>query len=111
MIKEILGNPWYAAIIVCITQILMLYLRTINIIYTTKRNMFGAVWSNNGVALTWLMSMTIGMNSMLSGDWQPILGFLVGGSVGTYWGLHKEIKHKDRNEKIDFKSFNIGNKK
>lgn len=89
MIKELLSNPWYAAVIIFITQILMLYLRTINIIYTTKRNVFGAIWSNNGVAITWLLSMTIGMNSMLSGQWQPIAGFLLGGSLGTYWGIKK----------------------
>ena len=87
MFKEFLSNPWYAAIVVFITQILMMYLRTINIIYTTKGNIFGAIWSNNGVAITWLLSMTIGMNSMLEGQWQPITAFLLGGSAGTYWGI------------------------
>lgn len=71
----------------------MLYLRTINILYTTKKNIFGAIWSNNGVAITWLLSMTIGMNSMLTGQWQPIIAFLLGGTIGTYWGLRMEIKH------------------
>ncbi len=94
MLKELLQDPWYAAIIVCITQIIMLYLRTINVIYTIERNVFGAIWSNNGVAISWLLSMTIGMSSMLSGQWQPIVGFMIGGTIGTYWGLHKEIKHK-----------------
>lgn len=93
-IKEIILNPWHAAILVFFTQILMLYLRTINIIYTTNHNIFGAIWSNNGVAITWLLSMTIGMNSMLSGNIQPIVGFLLGGSIGTYWGLRMEIKKK-----------------
>ena len=93
-LKELILNPWHAAIIVFFTQILMLYLRTINIIYTTNHNIFGAIWSNNGVAITWLLSMTIGMNSVLSGDIQPIIGFLLGGSIGTYWGLHMENKKK-----------------
>ena len=92
LIKELLTNPWYAAIIVCLTQILNLYLRTVNIIYTTKGVMFGAIWSNNGVAITWLLSMTIGLNSILTGQWQPILAFLLGGSLGTYWGIKKEKK-------------------
>ena len=56
--------------------------------------MFGAIWSNNGVAITWLLSMTIGLNSMLHGQWQPILSYLIGGSIGTYIALKKEIKHK-----------------
>jgi len=93
-IRELILNPWHASIIVFFTQILMLYLRTINIIYTTNHNIFGAIWSNNGVAITWLLSMTIGMNSMLSGHIQPIIGFLLGGSIGTYWGLRMEIKKK-----------------
>ena len=64
--------------------------------------MFGAVWSNNGVAITWLLSMTIGMNSMISGQWQPIVGFILGGTIGTYFGLKREIRHSERN--IDTKS-------
>ncbi len=97
LLAELLKNPWYASIIVFCTQILMLYLRTINILYTIKQDMFGAIWSNNGVAVTWLLSMTIGLNSMLHGQWQPIISYLLGGSIGTYWALKKEIKHK-RNE-------------
>ena len=99
--NELLVNPWHAAVLIFTTQILMLYLRTINIFYTTKNNIFGAIWSNNGVAATWLLSMTIGMNSMLIGQWQPILAFLLGGTIGTYWGMKNEIKHK-KNESKQF---------
>jgi uncharacterized protein YebE (UPF0316 family) len=93
--EELIQNPWYSSILVFITQILMLFLRTINIVYTTKRYMFGALWSNTGVALTWLLSMSIGMNSVLSGQWQPIISFLLGGLVGTYWGICNENKKYD----------------
>jgi hypothetical protein len=41
------------------------------------------------------MSMTIGMNSMLNGQWIPIIAYLIGGSLGTYFGLRKEIKAKE----------------
>jgi len=97
--KELLANPWYAAVLIFITQILMLYLRTINILYTTNNNIFGAIWSNNGVAITWLLSMTIGMNSVLTGQWQPITAFLIGGSIGTYWGMKNDIKNKKNESK------------
>jgi hypothetical protein len=33
--------------------------------------------------------MSIGLNSMFNGDWQPIVAFLVGGTIGTYWGIKK----------------------
>ena len=92
--KQILANPWYASVVIFVTQVLMLYLRTINIIYTTKDNIFGAIWSNNGVSITWLLSMTIGLNSMLSGQWQPIIAFLLGGSIGTYWAIKRDKKNK-----------------
>ena len=92
VLKELLANPWYAAVVVFFTQILMLYFRTINIFYTTQQNMFGAIWSNNANAVSWLLSMTIGMNSVLNSQWQPILMYLLGGSLGTYWGIKREQK-------------------
>jgi hypothetical protein len=98
LFKEILQNPWYAAGLVFFTQVLMLYFRTINIFYTTHTDVFGAIWSNNANAIMWLMSMTIGMNSMINGQWQPILMYLVGGSLGTYWGILQERKHIKSNE-------------
>jgi len=92
--KEMLTNPWYASIVILITQVLFLFFRTKNIIYTTKNNLFGAIWTNNCVALTWLLSMTIGMNSMISGEWMPILSFMIGGTLGTIWGIRQDkIKH------------------
>jgi hypothetical protein len=89
MFKEILANPWYAAIIVFITQIIFLYLRTLNVLYTSERHVWGAILTGNGVSVSWLISMSIGLNSMFNGDWQPIVAFLVGGTIGTYWGIKK----------------------
>lgn len=91
MFKELLINPWYAAALAFITQILFLYFRTLNVFYTIERNMFGAIWTNNMLSISWLLSMSIGINSMIIGDWQPITAFLLGGSIGTYWGLKKKI--------------------
>ncbi len=90
--QELLLNPWYAAIMVFFTQILMLYFRTINIFYTTKQNIFGAIWSNNANAVSWLLSMTIGMNSMINGQVIPLIAYLIGGSLGTYWAIKRENK-------------------
>ena len=92
--KEILSNPYYAAGVIFLTQIMMSLFRTLNILYTTKDDLFGAIWSNNAVSITWLLSMTIGLNSMLTGQWQPILGFLVGGSIGTYIGITLDTRNK-----------------
>lgn len=89
MFKEFLSNPWYAAIVVFITQIIFLYLRTLNVIYTSERKVLGTILTGNGVSVSWLISMSIGLNSMFTGAWQPIVAFLVGGTIGTYWGIKK----------------------
>lgn len=90
MFKEILDNQWYASIIVFITQIIFLYLRTINVIYTSQGKIMPAILTGNGVSISWLISMSIGLNSMVSGNWPPIAAFLVGGTIGTYWGMIKK---------------------
>ena len=61
MFKELLANPWYAAIIVFITQIIFLYLRTLNVIYTAERKVWGTILTGNGVSVSWLISMSIGL--------------------------------------------------
>lgn len=94
MINELLEKPLYAAIIVFFTQVLMLFFRTINIFYTTKRNVFGSIWTNNANAICWLMSMTIGMHSVLNGQWMPIISYLLGGSIGTYIAIKLEEKNE-----------------
>lgn len=91
MFKELLSNPWYAALIAFLTQIAFLYFRTLNVFYTIERKMFGAIWTNIMLSISWLLSMSIGINSMIIGDWQPITAFLLGGTFGTYCGLKKKI--------------------
>jgi len=90
--RELIQDPWYASIIIFVTQVAFLYLRTLNVIYTSERNMWATIWTGNGVSLFWLVSMSIGMNSMLTGAWQPIVAFILGGTIGTYWAVKKESK-------------------
>ncbi len=95
-LKELLINPWYAAIVVFFTQILMLYFRTINIFYTTNKKVFASIWSNNANTVMFLISTTIGMNSVLKGQWFPLITYILGGSIGTYWGIKEEL-NKNKN--------------
>ncbi len=93
--KEILANPYLSALVVLVSQIIFIYLRTINVIYTAERRMMPAILSGNGIGLAWLVSISIGGNSIMHGEFLPILSFLVGGTLGTYWGIKKEIsKHE-----------------
>jgi uncharacterized protein YebE (UPF0316 family) len=90
--NEILSNPYYSAIVVLISQLVFIYLRTINVIYTAERKMKPAIISGLGIGLSWLVSMSIGADSVLKGEILPIISFLIGGSIGTYWGIKKEQK-------------------
>lgn len=91
---EILSNPYLSALVVLFSQIVFIYLRTINVIYTAERRMVAAILSGNGIGLSWLVSMSIGANSILEGQVLPIIAFLIGGTLGTYWGIKKESKNK-----------------
>jgi len=92
--KDLISDPWIASILIFITQIGFLYLRTLNVIYTSELKMWPTIWTGNGVSLFWLVSMSIGMNSMLTGAWQPIIAFILGGTIGTYYAVKKEMKIK-----------------
>lgn len=94
--KELFFNPWYSSIIVLIIQIIFLYLRTLNTIYTVNNNIPGAIFSGLGIGLSWLIGIAIGSNAILNLEWQPVLAHLLGGSIGTYWAM-KNSKNKNKN--------------
>jgi len=92
---EILSNPYYSALVVLISQIIFIYLRTINVIYTAEMKVRPAIISGVGIGLAWLVSMAIGADSIMKGQVLPIISFLIGGALGTYWGIIKEIKRHE----------------
>jgi len=96
-INELLTNPIYSSIIVFISQILFIYLRTINIIYTNDRRMIASTITGVGIGLTYLISMSIGLNSLLNGNLITVFIFLLGGAIGNVWGIYQE-KRKDKKE-------------
>ena len=77
---------------VLVTQIIFLYLRTLNIRYIDKVNLWGAIVTGNGIAVTWMVGISIGSDAMMHGNVFPIIMHLVGGSIGTYFGMRKELK-------------------
>jgi len=91
---NILANPYYSAIVVLFTQVIFIYLRTINVIYTAERKLLPAILTGNGIGLAWLVSMSIGADSIMKGEIIPIIAFLIGGTIGTYFGIKKkEVKN------------------
>tara|TARA_R110000851_G_scaffold160786_1_gene304088 strand:+ start:13116 stop:13403 length:288 start_codon:yes stop_codon:yes gene_type:complete len=81
--KELIENPWLSGVAVTISQTIFLYLRTLNVMYTAERKLLATLLTGNGIALMWLFSLSLGMNAMMEGQWQPIVGNLVGGSIGV----------------------------
>jgi uncharacterized protein (DUF486 family) len=80
-------NPWLASGIILISQIAFIYFRTINVIHTTNKDWKKAILSGWGVGITWLMSVSLGVNSMINMQWQPIVAFLLAGAIGTFIGI------------------------
>lgn len=89
--KDLIENPWIASFVVLITQVAFLYFRTINVIYTTKKRIWPSILSNTGISVSWLLSVSISTGSLMQGQWQPIIAFLLGGAIGTYLGIKKVI--------------------
>lgn len=89
--KEILENQYYSSVVVFVTQIAFLYFRTVNVIYTTQRRTVGAILTNIGTSITWVVSTGFSMNSFITGSWLPIVSFVLGGIIGTYYGIKKDI--------------------
>lgn len=97
MLDYILQHPWLGALVILIAQLAFMYLRTINVIYTSERDLRPTLISGIGLDISWLISMSIGLSSVMTGDWQPIVAFMLGATIGRYWGIKQEQKrHGDK---------------
>lgn len=87
-----------SAIVVFVSQIVFIYFRTLNVIYTSERKIWPAIWpaiwTGNGVGISILISFALGTKAILGGEPLPIFMFLLGGSLGTYWGILQTIKNE-----------------
>lgn len=89
--KEIIANPYYAGIILFLTQFIYIYLRTVNIIHTAEKRMVASVVTGIGIGITWLVSTAIGISAVMDGDWLLITIFLLGGGLGTFLGIKRQL--------------------
>ena len=79
-------------LIVLVSQIAFLWLRTLNIKYTSNGNILGAIVTGNGIGIMWMIGIAVGANAMMEGHIFPIAMHLVGGTIGTYLGMRKKKK-------------------
>jgi len=96
-IQSILDNYYLTSLIVFTSQIAFIYLRTLNVIYTAERKIVPAITTGMGIGLLTLVSFSIGIQSILSGQVLPVILFLLGGALGTYWGIKQNIKNENKN--------------
>jgi uncharacterized protein YebE (UPF0316 family) len=89
---EYIENAWGIALVVLVTQIIFIYLRTVNVASIARNNVSGALISGAGVGLFWMITTTIGVYSITQLLWQPVVAHLVGGAVGTYYGMKTKEK-------------------
>jgi hypothetical protein len=87
MLELILKDPWISGFIVLVTQFLFVMFRTLNVIHTSERNILKAVITGNVIGILWLLSIAIGADAVMSMTWQPILAYLIGGTIGTFVGF------------------------
>ena len=95
--KEYLTNPITASAIVFIMQILFLYFRTLNVIYTSRLQILPSILTGAMVGFCWLVSVTVGVNALMDELLLPIIFHFLGGAIGTYLGLLKEKKKYGKN--------------
>jgi len=95
-LKEILTNPYYASVIVFLSQLAFIYLKTLNVIYTVEKKVWKSIFSGIGIRVLTLTSFSIGIDSFKGGEVLPVLSFLLGGAVGTAWGVKQNIKNENK---------------
>lgn len=66
--------------------------RTINVRYTAKENIKMGVITSTIVKITWLVSSSIGIDSMIKLDYFMIILYIVSGIIGDYLSFKIKIK-------------------
>lgn len=112
--NELLKYPLLLTTFVFLAQLFFIYLRTLNVIYTTKGKILKTVLTGMLMSLVWLISTSIGLSSAVEAITSlfngtefnkelilPLLGYLLGGGLGVYLGMIQEskVKSKIKNQK------------
>jgi len=83
----IINHEFWAAFITLVVLIIFIYLRTVNVAAIADRKLWLAVFSGVGIGLSWMISTSLSVTSVIEFKLFPILAHLVGGVLGTYWGF------------------------
>jgi len=100
-------------VFVFFTQIVFIYLRTINVIYTTEGKKHKTAFTGMIMSLIWLVSTSIGLNSAIAAitsflngesyDWMlmfPLIGYVSGGGIGVYLAMYQKEWRDRKKSKV-----------
>ena len=90
--NELLLNPWYTALIIMVNQFAFLYLRTKNVYQIAHDKIWLAIFTGMLLGITWLVSAGMSIDALYKLQWQPIIGYLLGGALGTYYAMIRRKK-------------------
>lgn len=78
-------------ILLVVSQLVFSFSRTLNVRYTAKEKLVMGVITSTLIKLTWLVSSSIGVKSVLDGDWIICCLYVVSGLVGDYLSFKVKI--------------------
>jgi hypothetical protein len=78
-------------LILITSQILFSFSRTLNVRYTAKDKVLMGVITSTAIKLTWLVSASIGVNSVIERDWLTVSIYVISGVVGDYLSFKIKI--------------------
>jgi hypothetical protein len=96
LLEKIFDNYYLASVLILLSQVSFIYVRTLNVIYTSEKKILPAILTGNLLGILTLFTFSVTLKSITDGNILAVFMFLIGGTIGTYYG----IKSKDINEKI-----------
>ena len=85
--ENLLQNDYITALIVLVVQFLFLWLRTLNIMYTSEKKLIPTLITGNLVAICMLVGASIGFKTIMEFRIIPLIGHLIGGSLGVIYSF------------------------
>lgn len=81
-------------IIIFVCQYLFIYFRTKNVEANADKNRFKLFTTGLAVSITWLISVSLGVNAILKGHWILIIATLSGGLLGADHAIINKFSKK-----------------
>lgn len=82
--------------IIFLSQYLFIYFRTKNVEANAEKNRLKLFYTGTAVNITWLISVSLGVNAILQGHWILVLANLSGGLLGADHAITNKFSKKTK---------------